>query len=115
MRSVVRAAMVAIAVTAIPYAPAVAQQAGSITADLLTDIGQLEKKVLDLARAIPEDKYAWRPAEGVRSIGEVLKHIAADNYLIPAALGHPLDTPSGVTADYNTAMAFERRTMNKTA
>ncbi len=115
MRSTVRLLVLAAALAAIPHVPAAAQEGGSVTADLLNDIGQVEKKMLDLARAIPEDKYGWRPGEGVRSIGEVLKHIAADNYLIPAALGRPIDAASGVTADFNTAVAFERRTMTKAA
>lgn len=31
---------------------------------------------LELAKAVPEEKYAWRPMEGVRSFGEVFVHMA---------------------------------------
>jgi uncharacterized damage-inducible protein DinB len=51
-------------------------------ADLLFPFDQLEKQAIDLARAIPEDKYDWRPAPGVRSIREVCLHIAYGNQLM---------------------------------
>jgi uncharacterized damage-inducible protein DinB len=93
-----------------------AQHASSVAADLRADVEEVEKKMLDLARAIPEDKYGWRPAPGVRSVGEVLMHVAADNYLMPAAIGFPADPATGVKGnDYKTAVAFEKRTMNKAA
>ena len=104
--------------------PAAAQQpagaataaapAPGLTADLLTDIDQLEKKVLGLARAIPADKYAWRPAQGVRSVGEVLMHVAADNYLLPSSMGHAADPKTGIKGDdYKAAQAFERRQLSR--
>ena len=44
-----------------------------------------ERKVLALAEAMPAEKYGFAPAagefRGVRTFGEQLKHIAADNYL----------------------------------
>jgi FKBP-type peptidyl-prolyl cis-trans isomerase len=51
-------------------------------ADLLFPFDQLEKQAIDLAQAIPEDKYDWRPAPGVRSIREVCLHIAYGNQLM---------------------------------
>ena len=50
--------------------------------DLLAPLSDLESKVMDLAKAVPEDKYSWRPAPGVRSFGEVFLHIAYANRLI---------------------------------
>ena len=35
-----------------------------------------------LAKAVPEEKYAWRPGPGVRSFGEVFVHIATANQLL---------------------------------
>jgi len=46
-----------------------------------------EKKLIDLAGAIPEAKYGWRPEAGVRSISEVYVHIAASNYGFPKMMG----------------------------
>jgi hypothetical protein len=30
-------------------------------------LGEMEKKLVSLAEAVPEEKYSYRPAEGVRS------------------------------------------------
>src|ERR1039458_9788795 len=48
-------------------------------AELLLPFNDLEKQVLALAKAIPEEKYAWRPGPGVRSFKEVLLHIVYGN------------------------------------
>lgn len=58
-----------------------------LRAELIQDIEQLERKYLSLAEAVPADKYAWRPAEGVRSVGEVFAHIAGANFMIPGMIG----------------------------
>jgi uncharacterized damage-inducible protein DinB len=50
--------------------------------DVLAPLSDLESKVMALARAVPEEKYSWRPAPGVRSFGEVFLHIAHGNHLI---------------------------------
>lgn len=59
--------------------------------DVLLPLADSESKVMALARAIPEDKYAWRPAAGVRSFGEVFFHIANGNQLL-------LKIASGISA-----------------
>lgn len=45
----------------------------------------LEKRILDVAEAMPAEKYSFAPTAGeftgVRAFGEQLKHIAADLYL----------------------------------
>lgn len=55
--------------------------------EFLTQLMDDEKKMIDLASAIPEEKYSWRPAEGVRSIGEVYTHIAGANFGFPGMMG----------------------------
>ena len=50
---------------------------------------------------------------GVRSTGEVFQHIAADNYFMPVLLDKPAPKETGVTKDYKTALAFEKRPMNR--
>ena len=40
----------------------------------------VSRQLVELADAIPADKYAWRPAPGVRSTGEVFMHIAIANF-----------------------------------
>jgi uncharacterized damage-inducible protein DinB len=51
-------------------------------AELLLPFDDLEKQVLALAKAIPEEKYAWRPGPGVRSFKEVFLHIVYGNQLL---------------------------------
>lgn len=93
--------------------PAAAAPVG-LAADLLADIGQVESKMLGLARAIPLERYEWRPGTSARSVGEVLRHVAADNYFLPASLGHAADPTTGIKGDdFNTAVAFERRTLDR--
>jgi len=61
---------------ATPAAPA----KGAFQRDLLGVYSDAEKKVLDLEEAVPQNKFDWRPAPGVRSIAEAYLHIAFGNY-----------------------------------
>lgn len=118
MRPTVRFALLNCAFALAFAVPAAAQSpsSGSITADLLADVGDAERKFVALAKAIPAEKYDWRPMTGVRSVGEVLLHVASDNYLIPAAIGFPVDPATGIKGDdYKTAAAFEHRKLDKDA
>src|SRR5882724_4764973 len=45
------------------------------------------KKIVDLATKMPEEKYDWRPGEGVRSIGEVYLHMGIANYSLSRFVG----------------------------
>jgi uncharacterized damage-inducible protein DinB len=96
-------------------APLTAQSRDGLMGELVKDVSDVEKKVTDLAKAIPETAYAWRPAPGVRSIGEVFQHIASDNYFMPAVLDKPAPKETGITKDFKTAVAFETKPMNKDA
>jgi len=51
-------------------------------------------KIMQLAEAVPADKYDWRPAEGVRSFGESLVHTAVGNYFFAMLMDVP--PPSGM-------------------
>ena len=75
-------------------AGAVQGKSSGFQTDLLADYGYITGHLLALADAVPADKYAWRPGEGVRSFAEVIGHVAAANYYGSAALGTP--TPAGV-------------------
>jgi uncharacterized damage-inducible protein DinB len=77
------AALVARADAKKPAPAAVAQQpaAGNgFQTDFLGLLDDLQKKILSLEEAIPQDKFKWRPAPGVRSISEAFLHIAYANY-----------------------------------
>lgn len=47
----------------------------------LMDLDTLQSKFLALSEAIPAEKYSWRPAPGVRSIGEAFMHVASEYYV----------------------------------
>lgn len=51
-------------------------------------------RAVELAEAIPEDDYGWRPMEGVRSVSEAVMHMASANYFFAGQLGVPV--PEGV-------------------
>lgn len=44
-------------------------------------------QLVALAEATPEDKFAWRPAPGVRSASEVYMHIAIANFYLLSVTG----------------------------
>ena len=53
---------------------------------------------LPQADAIPAEKYGWRPGTGVRSVSEVIMHIAVANYGLLANTGvrSPADLKPGI-------------------
>ena len=51
-------------------------------------------RVMQLAEAIPADKYSWSPQEGVRSVAGVFAHIISANYFFASKLGAKI--PEGV-------------------
>ena len=62
----------------------VATLKGAFVADLST----MQEKFVGLANAFPQDKYTWRPMEGVRSVAEVLMLAAFEGYaFIPNSFG----------------------------
>ncbi len=83
----------------------------SVMPDLMKDIDDVQKKMIDLAKAIPAAKYTYRPGTGVRSVGEVVMHVASDNYFIPAAAGSgAAPDATGIKSDsYETVVAYEKR------
>ena len=83
--------------------PATAQEhdnSAYLTA-LVADFSQSSDKINQLAEAIPEDTYGWRPSEGVRSVSEALMHVVIANYYISGALGHapPEEMPDESVTD----------------
>jgi uncharacterized damage-inducible protein DinB len=75
------------ALSASSTAPQVAPKRPGFAAEYLAELTVSEDHLLRLAEAIPADKYTWRPASGVRSISEVLLHIAGSNFNLPRVLG----------------------------
>ena len=86
-------------------APAAAHQAAPAPDPQLEGIwegydgewGHVSRQLMSLAEAIPADKYSWRPAKGVRSVSEVLMHIAIANFYLLSVTGPKM--PSDITSD----------------
>jgi uncharacterized damage-inducible protein DinB len=79
-----------VSVSALAQAPAPSAApppASTYLSDYLSDVDGVAKKLVDLAGAVPAEKYAWRPAAGVRSVSEVYMHVVGANYLLPSFLG----------------------------
>jgi len=109
MRSTLRTFALVALVTGF-VSPLNAQDREGVMGDLLRDVGQVENKILGLARAMPASAHEWRPADGVRSTAETLLHVAADNYYIPLLMGIPVPKETGITREFATTQAFEKRT-----
>jgi uncharacterized damage-inducible protein DinB len=95
------------------WAPAAAQAAmapaaptSGFRAEFLGNFHFVNGKILKLAEAIPQQKYTWRPAPGVRSIAEVFLHIAQAQYLFGGNFG--MKMPAGMDT------AWEHSTTDKT-
>jgi uncharacterized damage-inducible protein DinB len=72
-----------------PSAPAVQEEAPpAFLDDYLAEVDRVREQILALAGAMPQEVYAWRPAEGVRSTSEVYLHLAFANYMLPAVAGY---------------------------
>jgi uncharacterized damage-inducible protein DinB len=74
-----------------------AQNGGSDDAtvsDFLNIYNFTAGKVAQLAEAMPEDKFDWRPAEGIRSVKESVLHTASANYFFGSQLGATV--PEGI-------------------
>jgi hypothetical protein len=62
--------------------------AAAVKASFLADLDTLQGKFVGLAQAFPQDKYTWRPMDGVRSVSEVLMLAAMEGYsFIPNSFG----------------------------
>ncbi len=69
-------------------------------------------KFVQLAEAIPEERYDWRPMDGVRSFREVFIHIAADNWA-PIVMGVQMPEDIPVTTDMDSFRAYQDQGLTK--
>jgi uncharacterized damage-inducible protein DinB len=93
-----------LAVTDVPPAPA--------AADILLSFSDSEQKVIALAKAVPEEKFSWRPAPEARSFGEVFVHIISANQLL---MKLATSTPSAdeLKTAFEEQSKFEKQTLSK--
>jgi uncharacterized damage-inducible protein DinB len=92
----------ALALLTIAAAAPVASQAPAARAptgvqgEILAQFDDAVSKLLQLAEAIPQDKYNWRPSAGARSVSQVLMHVTGGNYYVLSFAGvkAPTDLPA---------------------
>jgi len=74
-------------------AASVSAQAPELGQGYVPELILAARRTIELAEAIPADKYSWRPAPGVRTVSEVLMHTAIGDYWLLSRTGVPL--PAG--------------------
>jgi hypothetical protein len=86
--------LLAILALVVVAAPARAQEdmtkesAATLKTAVVADLDTMKGKFIGLANAFPQDKYGWRPMEGVRSVAEVLMLAAMEGYsFVPGSFG----------------------------
>jgi uncharacterized damage-inducible protein DinB len=70
------------------------ESTSGFVSDFVLQINEVQKQIMSLEDAVPQEKFGWRPAEGVRSVGEVYLHIAFGNYLLLKFQG--IDPPANI-------------------
>lgn len=58
-----------------------------IRAEIIANMMAAGDKIIELAGAMPANKWAWRPGKGVRSVSEVYLHVVQGNYSMCTSLG----------------------------
>lgn len=99
-----------------PEAAAVEGPGGSgsdVVANLQRSVEIAHEKFTALAEAMPEEEWDWRPMEGVRSVGDVFIHVAADNWFGPALMGIESPPEIGVTTEDATVSGYQQRDLTK--
>lgn len=71
----------------------------------------VSRLLVSIADAIPADKYSWRPEPGVRSVSEVLMHIAQSNYYLLSVTG-PKMPPELASNDVEKRITSKREVMS---
>jgi uncharacterized damage-inducible protein DinB len=69
-------------------APAVCAPADRLIADAKADYTQVRDYTIQSAELMPESSYSFRPTPGVRSFGQIIAHVADDQYNLCAPVKH---------------------------
>jgi uncharacterized damage-inducible protein DinB len=88
---------VAAAVALATAATWTASASAGVKDEMMMWLRDADGKLVQLAEAMPDGKYSWRPGKGVRSVGEVFMHVAAANYGLPGFAG--ITPPAGFKFD----------------
>jgi len=109
MKSLTLTALVLALVGALPHALSAQAAPSGVRGDMIAQIDDAAGKIQQLAEAIPQDKYSWRPAPGVRSVSEAIMHVAGGNYYLLSFAGAaaPAGTPQNMEAITDRAQVLD--------
>lgn len=79
-------------------------------ADFSGQIQFVQGRIIEMEQASPQDKFNWRPADGVRSVAEVYMHIAGANYYLVKMSGQEMPADINMGDD---PQAWEKTSTNK--
>jgi len=89
-RGLVAGALMALTITAAAQMPKPKDERRTVTMVLDHTVQNLEKEFVPAAEAMPEDKFGFAPTngefKGVRTFAQQIKHVAAVNYELAAAI-----------------------------
>jgi len=63
----------------------------------LPEFNHSSRQILQLAEAMPAEKFGWRPTPGVRSVSEVYMHIAVANFFLLNLAGAKVENAPKIT------------------
>ncbi|MSR22633.1 MAG: DinB family protein [Gemmatimonadetes bacterium] len=98
--------------SALATAAPLGAQTSSLKEVQVADLRTMKDKFVALAEVFPEDRYDWRPMEGVRSVKEVLILLTGESLGFPTQWGAP--APAGVLPD-RAAEGTRLQGLSKTA
>lgn len=81
------AAALSLLAIAAPVSSQEAEMGAGFTADWMADFQRVGERLVQLAGAVPAEKYSWAPSDEVRPVSSVYVHVAFTNTFLPMALG----------------------------
>jgi len=76
-----------LALLLVPMAARAQDMPAGIRGELIASMMDAGGKIQELATAIPDAKYTWKPSKDVRSAGQVFLHVVQANYMMPSFIG----------------------------
>ena len=86
------------------------QAMSGFCAEFIGQVQFIQGRLIELQKAVPQEKYTWRPAEGVRSLGEVYLHASLANYYFAKFAGY--EVPKDIDVDMSPEK-WDTMTTNK--
>ena len=76
-----------------PVSALAADAVPGLRGEMIANMMDAGNKIQELAGAVPDGKFNWKPSKGVRSAGQVFQHVIASNYMLPQLMGKASPIP----------------------